>query len=170
MRAFLTAAAMMVVTTFATPSAWAADLPLGFAVSGVVADVKVTVGTKVEKGNALASLDLKPFLAKKRAADAAVKANKTIFELADLRYNQTQELFDALSTSAENVEIAQTARAQALLAYENARRDATLAAWELDRATLKAPFAGTVSAIHGYAGMVVNVDAGTPTVVVVETP
>lgn len=163
MRAIILAALMMVLPA----TGWAADRSLAFAVSGVVADVKVKAGQSVKVGDVLAVLDLKPFQAKKRAADAALKATKTIFELADLRYNQTRELFDALSTSAENVEIAETARAEALIAYENARRDVALAAWMLERASLKAPFAGTVSSVSGYAGMVVHVHAGTPTIVVV---
>ncbi len=166
MRAIILAALMMVLSA----TGWAADRSLAFAVSGVVADIKVKAGQSVKVGDVLAVLDLKPFQAKKRAADAALKATKTIFELSDLRYNQTRELFDALSTSAENVEIAETARAEALIAYENARRDAALAVWTLDRASLKAPFAGTVSATPGYAGMVVSVEAGPAGVVVISAP
>ena len=166
MRALIIAALMMLMPTWV----WAVDRALAFAVSGVVTEVKVKAGQSVKSGDVLAVLDLKPFQAKKRAADAAVKATKTIFDLADLRYNQTRELFDALSTSAENVEIAQTARAEALMSFENARRDAALAAWALDRANLKAPFAGTVSATPGYAGMVVNAEAGPMAVVVVNAP
>jgi len=151
-------------------TSWAADRALGFAVSGVVAKIHVKAGNSVKAGDTLAALDLTPFQANKRAADAAEKASKIIFDLADLRFNQTQELFDALSTSAENVELAETARAQALMTYENARRDATLATWNLQRATLKAPFNGTVASTPGYAGQVVNVIAGMVTVVVVNTP
>ena len=148
----------------------AADRALGFAVSGVVAEVKVKAGDAVNTGDVLAVLDLAPFEARKRAADAAVKATKTILGLAELRLQQTQELFDALSTSAENVELAETAQANAQMAYENARRDAALASWALTRATLKAPFAGTVAATPGYAGQVVNLNAGTAAVVVVSAP
>ena len=158
------------VLAFAVPAtSWAADRALGFAVSGVVASVDVKAGDAVKAGDVLARLDPVPFQADKRAADAAVKASKTIFDLADLRYTQTKELFDALSTSAENVEIAETARAQALMDLESARAAAARAAWALNRASLKAPFPGTIAATPGYPGLVVNVQAGTPTVVVVAT-
>jgi len=91
-------------------------------------------------------------------------------ELADRRLAQVQELFDALSTTAENGELAETTQANAKMALENARAQQTLATWQLNRATLKAPFAGTVASLPGYAGMVVNVNAGAVAVVVLNTP
>jgi len=162
----LMAAFVMVLPT----ASWAADRALSFAVSGVVADIKVQPGASVGQGDVLAVLDLVPFQARVQAADAAVKASKVILDLASRRLQQTQELFDALSTSAEQVELAQTTQANAKMAYENARRDAALAAWKLGRATLKAPSAGTVASIPGYVGQVVNLNAETVAVVVVNTP
>lgn len=148
----------------------AAEHALAFAVSGVVAEIKVNVGDAVEAGQALAVLDTRPFLARKRAADAAVKATRTVLDLASLRLTQVQELFDALSTSAEQVEIATTAKAQATQAHEDAKAQAELAAWALERATLSAPFAATVSAVPGYAGQVVELAAGVSPVVTLNRP
>lgn len=162
---------MIAIVLVLTPSlSMAGERALSFAVSGVVAEVKVQAGSAVKTGDVLAVLDLSVFEANKHATDAAVKATRVILDLADLRYTQTRELFDALSTSAENVEIAKTAQANAKMAHENAKRDAARAAWELNRATLKAPFAGTVSATPGYVGQVVNLNAGTAQVVVINTP
>ncbi|HEY9078970.1 efflux RND transporter periplasmic adaptor subunit [Magnetovibrio sp.] len=166
MRAFLIAALM----ALAPATGWAAERALSFAVSGVVAEIKVHAGDTVQKGDVLATLDVTTFAAKKRAADEAVKASQVIFELADRRLSQVQELFDALSTSAENVELAETTQANAKMALENARAAQTVATWQLARATLKAPFAGTVSATPGYAGQVVNLNAETAAVVVLSTP
>lgn len=170
MKTFLIAAQMMLMLALAPATSWAAERALSFAVSGVVTDVKVQSGANVKKGDVLAVLDLAPFQAKKRAADVAVKASQVIFDLADRRLAQVQELFDALSTSAENVELAETTQANAKMALENARAQQTLATWQLNRATLKAPFAGTVASLPGYAGMVVNVNAGAAAVVVLNTP
>lgn len=162
----LTAACVMALPS----TSWAADRALSFAVSGVVTDIKVQPGASVAPGDVLAVLDLAPFQAQAQAADAAVKATKVILDLSSRRLQQTQELFDALSTSAEQVELAQTTQANAKMAYENARRDAALAAWKLGRATLKAPTAGTISSIPGFVGQVVNLNAETAVVVVVNTP
>jgi len=147
----------------------AADLALSFAVDGVVADVNVKVGQRVQSGDVMAVLDLRPFLARKRAADAAQKATKSIFDIADLRYAQTKELFDALSASAEEVEKARIEHDTTLMAYENALRDAAIAQWNLDRATLKVPFAGTVSSVPGYPGQVVTTMSPPIDVVVITT-
>ena len=170
MKTYLTAAQMVLMMVLTPTTSWAAERVLSFAVSGVVAEIKVQSGGRVKKGDVLAVLDLAPFQAKKRAADAAVKASQVIFDLADRRLAQVQELFDALSTSAENVELAETTQANAKMSLENVRAQQTLAAWELNRATLRAPFAGTVASLPGYAGMVVNVNAGTAAVVVIDTP
>ena len=56
------------------------------------------------------------------------------------------------------------------LSLENARAAQTVAAWQLGRATLKAPFAGTVAALPGYVGQVVNLNAETVAVVVIDAP
>ena len=170
MKTYLIAAQTALMLALTPATGWAADRALSFAVSGVVADVKVQPGAGVKKGDVLAVLDLAPFQAKKHAADAAVKASQVIFDLADRRLAQVQELFDALSTSAENVELAETTQANAKMALENARAQQTLATWQLNRATLKAPFAGTVASLPGYAGMVVNVNADAVAVVVLSTP
>lgn len=168
---YRTSMVALVMMVMALPSAsWAADRSLSFAVSGVVLEIKVQPGAAVAAGDVLAVLDLTPFQAKVQAADASVKASKVILDLAARRLQQTQELFDALSTSAEQVELAQTTQANAKMAYENARRDAAVAAWNLARATLKAPSAGTVASIPGYVGQVVNLRAETAPVVVVNTP
>jgi len=147
-------------------TSWAAEQVLSFGVSGVVNAVKVKTGAAVKAGQVLAVLDLVPFQANKRAADSAVKSNKVILDLATRRLDQVRELFDALSTSAEQVELAETAQAEARIAYENARAQATVTGWQLSRATLKAPTAGTISSTPGYVGQVINLNASTPSVMV----
>ncbi len=166
MRTLLIAIAMAVLTLSST-AAMAADRALGFAVGGVVAEVKVKVGQRVKAGDVLAVLDLRAFQAEKRAADAAHKATKSIFDIAVLRHTQTVELFDALSASAEDVQKAEIERDTALITYENARRDDAIAQWNLDRATLRAPFPGTVSAVPGYPGQVVTLMSSPVDVVVI---
>lgn len=167
MKTYLIAAQTLLMLALTPVAGWAADRVLSFAVSGVVAEVKVQAGASVQKGDVLAVLDLTPFQAKKRAADGVVKASQVIFDLADRRLGQVQDLFDALSISAEDVEIAETTQANAKMALENARAQQILATWQLNRATLKAPFAGTVASLPGYPGMVINLQADTSAVAVV---
>lgn len=145
--------------------AQAAERKLSFAVSGVVDSVKVRSGQTVEKGAVLAVLDPLPFAARKRAADAGAKAAQLIHDLARVRLEQVRELFDALSTSQEEVEKAETAHAEAQARSAEARARADLADWEWRRSRLTAPFAGTVAGVYGYPGLVINLQGGNQTVI-----
>ena len=51
--------------------------------------------------------------------------------------------------------------------YKNAKSQDEIANWRLQRATLKAPFSGIVSAVPGYPGIVVDISASNQTVVVI---
>lgn len=145
----------------------AAERKLAFAVSGVVQSIQVKHGASVKAGTLLAQLDQTTFIARKQAADVAAKSAKLILGLAEVKAQQTRELFDALSTSQEEVDKAESELARAQTASAKAKAKADIAAWKLSRSSLRAPFSGTVSAIAGYPGMVVNLKAGTQTVVIV---
>ena len=79
-------------------------------------------------------------------------------------------MFDDLSTSGEELEKADLALAKAQAKHARARARAERAAWRLDRATLRASGAGTVKAVPGYPGMVVDSRAAITPVVVLDVP
>jgi multidrug resistance efflux pump len=145
----------------------AAEHNLSFAVSGVVASVKVKIGDQVKVGTVLAVLDLTPFNAVKRSTEAASSLAKLMLDISEVRLNQAQELYNALSTSGEEVEKARIEYEKALSGYQNALSQDEIATWRLQQATLKAPFFGRVSAVPGYPGIVINTSAGNQAVVVV---
>jgi len=144
----------------------AADKPLTFAVSGVVAKISVRSGTRVSQGTPLASLDLRPFEARKVAADARMAATQIELQQAELHLQQTQELYDSLSASSRDVDQAVLAHANAVASNEQATADAVQADWDLEHAVLRAPRSGVVGAVHGYPGLVINQNTKTPTVIV----
>ena len=137
----------------------AGELPLAFAVRGVVAAVLVVPGTRVAPGTPLARLDVRPLQALHKAAEAAVTAASAKQALAQRRLKNTQELYDAVSVSAGELE-----EAQAKLARVQARR--AVLAWRLERSVLTAPRAGVIKAVPGFAGQVVDPRAANPTIVV----
>ena len=157
----------LLVMALFTNQAKASEQKLTFAVSGIVASVNVKTGDQVKVGTVLAVLDLVPFNAAKRSTDAAATLAQLILGLYEVRLKQAHELFDALSTSGEEVEKVKIIHARALSGSQDARSQAEVAAWRLQQATLKAPFSGTISAIPGYAGMVINTNVGNQFVVVV---
>ena len=157
----------LLVMTLFTNQAKAVEHKLTFAVSGVVASIKVKTGDEVKVGTVLAVLDLTPFNAVKRSTDAVSSLAKLILGLSEVRLKQAHALFDALSTSGEEVERAEIEHAKALSGYQDAISQAEIVAWRLQQATLKAPFSGTVSAIPGYPGIVINTNVGNQSVVVI---
>ncbi len=158
-----------VVLMFAAP-AMAAERVLAFAVPGVIADIKVKVGVKIEKGAVLAVLDRRPLDAMMKAGRAMVEAATVKYQLMARRQEQTEQLYDALSASVENVEDAKTAAAAARSELAKAQAQAARATWKYQRATLRAPFGGTVIRIPGYPGMVIPHNGDVVPIVVVRVP
>ena len=160
--------AIFVIAALSNKSAKAEGHGLTFAVSGVVSSVKVKVGDEVKVGTILAVLDIAPFDAAKRAAEATFDLAKLILTLSEVRLDQAQKLFDALSTSGEELEKAKIEHAKALSDFKVAKSRTEIATWRLQRATLKAPFVGIVTAIPGYPGKVINKNEMDKSIVVVD--
>ena len=129
---------------------------LTFAVSGVVSSVEANIGDKVKVGTILAVLDHAPFDAERRAAVATYNLANLVLTLSEDRLEQSQELFDALSISGEELEKSKIEYAKSLSGYKVAKSQVEIATWRLQQATLKSPFVGIVTAIPGYPGIVVN--------------
>jgi len=151
-------------------AAQAAERGLAFAVAGVVSEILVKPGQTVSAGQPLARLDLRPFAARKKAADQSLLAAGSAHKFATDSLTRVKQLFDDLSTSGEELEKAETGLFKARAGLAEAKAHAAVMAWELERATLRAARAGMVKAIPGYPGLVVNPQAQITPVVVVETP
>lgn len=158
--------APLLVGMLSSGSAFAADRPLSFAVSGVVMEVTAQSGKAVKAGAVLARLDARPFAAKVEMAKAAVAEAEMELKFADQNEVHAKQLFDDLSASAEELETAQLRHAKAKTALATAKAKLTMANWRQERAVLTAPGAGTVVAVPGFVGQVVNPNAGIQPVVV----
>lgn len=158
----------MVVLVLLASGAEAAERKLAFAVDGVIAEVTVKAGQDVKAGTPLARLDLVPFRARKRAADEGIAAAQLTLKFSEDNVKRVKQLFDDLATSREELDKVHTELAKAKADVARARGRAEIAAWKLDRATLKAPKDGKVVSVPGYPGQVVSVQAGSPAVVVLD--
>ncbi len=162
--------AVAVVLLSVSGPAFAAERKLAFAVSGVVAQVMVKAGQSVKAGAVLARLDLRLLVAEKSAADADHKAAASKLKFARQNRDRMRQLFDDLSASGEQVEEAEIIFAEADAGKVRAKAGADIAALRLSQATLRAPTDGTVTAVKGYAGMVVNPAAEITPVIILTTP
>jgi macrolide-specific efflux system membrane fusion protein len=125
-----------VVATGTIEPAQRADLSFG--VSGQITAIPVTVGQQVQAGQALATVDAASLPSQLAQARAAVAADE-----AKIAADQASGA-SAAQVNADNAALA-SANAQLTVAQQN-----------LSRATLTAPFAGTVAAVNLTVGQQVS--------------
>ncbi|MDA1089890.1 MAG: biotin/lipoyl-binding protein [Proteobacteria bacterium] len=160
----------MLVIVLVSGTAFALERKLAFPVSGVVAKVMVTAGQPIKAGAPLARLDTRPLEAEKSAADAALVAANRKLEILSKNRDRVRQLFDDLSASGEQVELAEIQFVEAQAQQAHAKAMAVIAAWRLGQATLRAPEDGTVTAVRGYSGLVVNPAAEITAIIILSTP
>lgn len=134
---------------------WGRQVELGTLVSGVVAEVPVEPGQRVEAGAELVRLDQRDFEVRVRRARAAVASAEPKLAEAVRELERTQELYDRTLLADHDVELARIALAQAESALEVAQADLTEAELELERSTVRAPFDAQVLAVQAVPGQVV---------------
>lgn len=136
--------------------------PIGFRVSGKILERKVETGSRIRKGDVIATLDATDLRLQADAARASLAAARTGAAVANDALTRAETLFKA-------GHIAQAALDSAQLAADNARRAVESAVSTLDQAenqiaytSLTADADGIVTAVSGEPGQVVA--AGTPIV------
>lgn len=118
---------------------------LGFERGGLIAQVLVDVGDKVQKGDKLASLNTNTQMADLEAAKATIDQNKANLNIALATTKRQQALASAGHISSQRLEeiIATKYSAKASLAAAKAQHKAILARLELSH--IIAPFDGTIT-------------------------
>jgi macrolide-specific efflux system membrane fusion protein len=128
-----------------------------FGVAGTVATLKVGVGTKVTKGEILASLDTTTFQAAVDEAQAAVTAAQASVDAAESASTTSTGSGNGSGSSGTT----STAQKQSQIASANsqlaqAQSQLTTAEKQLAATTLTAPITGTVMAVSGAVGDTVS--------------
>ncbi|GJM11156.1 MAG: RND transporter [Lysobacteraceae bacterium] len=129
---------------------------LGFLSPGDLSSRPVELGQRVAKDQTLAILDnpsLKPAV---RAAQQKVYELKERGSQLDRDIARYEDLSARQATSKDQLEQLKSQRAQTRSALEAAKADLDAAKAMLERATMKAPFAGTITAIHAEPGDYIN--------------
>lgn len=134
---------------------WAGQYRNGFVANGIVDDV-ISVGSKVEKTQSLASLDRQPFIYKLKQYQAAVNKFEPLVLDAKLELDHAKELFER--TVLSEVELQKIEGNYNSLAAEQAAEKAKLqmAKWKLNRAVLKSKEEAYVIYSNILPGMVIS--------------
>ena len=159
-----------IVFSVGASAAQAAERKLTFAccVKGVIEEVLVKPGDKVQAGQPLARIDASMFKLRVGVEEAKVEAAELTYTVAKKNLQRQQELFDAISTTSSKVEEAEIKLANANANLLDARAHLELAKFKLAFATLKAPFDGTVASVPGFVGQVMNPDVPAEAVIVLD--
>ena len=139
---------------------------VGFEMPGLLRELKVREGSRVQAGDVLAKLDDAKLLAQRKAAIAGQQQVAAELELARIKASRQKDLRNTGAVSREAHDETRL-RAQALLA----RSDVVQAQLdsidiELHKSVIRAPYSGVISERYVDIGTVVN--AGTPILRLVE--
>ncbi|MEX0298497.1 MAG: efflux RND transporter periplasmic adaptor subunit [Kordiimonas sp.] len=140
---------------------------LAFELNGTVNSINVDMGTVVNKGAALATLDTSRLEANRRQLNAERDEAVATLDLAERTFNRATKTFDQGHASAQRRDEAE-ANAISLRARLK-RLDAAIAAVDVDlaKAVIRAPFTGTITQRRLDEGTVVS--AGTALLELTET-
>lgn len=119
---------------------------LSFQVSGNVTQILVAPGSKVQKGQLLASLDR-----------SRLENNYTAMQSL---LNQAQDAFNRMKVMYENQSLPEIKYIEAKSSLEQAKSSASVAKKDLDDCQLYAPFSGVIGIRHVEQGT--NIGAGSP--------
>jgi len=120
------------------------DSQLGFEIGGLLASVNVDEGAAVKRGAALAVLDTARLSAQEAEARAAFDQVRAELELAEATYARTVEAFDYKGVSKQQLDESRQQVAALAAAANVAEARLERISVDIDKATLRAPFAGTV--------------------------
>ncbi|MCL7745385.1 HlyD family efflux transporter periplasmic adaptor subunit [Guyparkeria hydrothermalis] len=134
-------------------------------VSGVVAELPVRAGERVEPGALLLALDPTPFDQRHRMAVAEIKALALVADEAALDAERVQALYDRTVGSDSERALAIIERERAAGERDRARAQAALRAWQRDQSQLESPFAARVLAVNTAVGEVVSPQLTPPTLI-----
>lgn len=135
---------------------------LSFRVSGIINELPVNVGDRVEEGQLIAKLDEADLqLQVSEASSAAAQARAQKLQ-ADAEFRRVQALYEAQSASRADLDAARAARDSASSSLASVGSQVRMARNQLEYATLTSPADGTVLEVHVEQSE--NVQAGSPVV------
>ncbi|HEV8217201.1 MAG TPA: efflux RND transporter periplasmic adaptor subunit [Gemmatimonadaceae bacterium] len=133
-------------------------------VGGFVDRVGFVEGAMVRQGDALFTIDPRPYEAEVARAEAALEQARTRKQLADSELERAQRLVSTQAISREELDSRVSGRAEGDAAIHAAEAALKLARLNLEWTVVRAPISGRVGRAEVTAGNVVQAGAPSPTV------
>lgn len=128
---------------------------LGFNVPGRIATIAVQLGQHVEAGEVIATLDRRSIAAQSAVASAGIAANDAMLSMAQDRVTRAEALHTRGATSDAELEAARQNFALATAQLGQAHAQTRVISADGSNHILRAPFAGTITAVPSGVGNVV---------------
>ena len=144
-----------------------AEVRVGTQLSGIVEELNVTVGSKIERGDVIARIDSRGLDAQLAQARAQVSVLEQEVQRAEVELARAQQLDIEQLVARTDVEDRSLDLADARARLEKARRDADVVETDLAYAVIRAPISGTIASVSTRRGETVAASFSTPTFVTI---
>ena len=140
-----------------------AEVRVGSQLSGIVEELNVIVGSKINQGDVIAKIDSRGLKARLAQARSQVSVLEQEVRRAEVELVRAQQLDLEKLVARTEVEDRTLDLADANARLEKARRDADVVATDLEYAVIRAPISGTVASVSTQKGETVAAAFSTPT-------
>lgn len=139
------------------------EVRVGAQLSGIVEKLNVVVGSKIRKGDVIATIDARPLEARLSQARAQVAVSEQELKRAEVELARSERLDQQRLVARSDVEDKALAVSEARARLEKARRDAAVVETDLNYAVIRSPITGTVASVTTQEGETVAASFSTPT-------
>jgi RND family efflux transporter MFP subunit len=140
-----------------------AEVRVGSQLSGIVEELNVIVGSKIDEGDVIARIDSRSLQARLEQARAQVIVLEHEVRRDEVELERARQLDDKDLAPANDVEDRMLDLAESRARLEKARRDAAVVETDLQYAVIRSPIAGTVASVSTQKGETVAASFNTPT-------
>ncbi len=144
-----------------------AEVRVGSQLSGIVEELNVIVGSKIERGDVIARIDSRGLEARLAQARAQVSVLEQEVRRTEVELARAQQLDVEQLVARTDVEDRTLDLADARARLEKARRDSAVVETDLAYAVIRAPISGTVASVSTRRGETVAASFSTPTFVTI---
>ena len=140
-----------------------AEVRVGSQMSGIVEELNVVVGSRVQQGDVIARIDARSLQARLDQANAQVRVLQQEVKRAEIELERARRLDLEGLAPANDIEDRQLDLGDAQARLDKARRDAAVVETDLQYAVIRAPIAGTIASVSTQKGETVAASFETPT-------
>lgn len=140
-----------------------AEVRVGSQFSGIVEELNVIVGSKIDKGDVIARIDSRSLGARLEQATAQVAVLEQEVRRDEVELERARQLDEDNLAPANDVEDRMLDLAESRARLEKARRDAAVVETDLQYAVIRSPISGTIASVSTQKGETVAASFNTPT-------